>query len=73
MYLWIAIFCAALVGINPEDQLTWLLEVARALIAVTIIAATCISSLIKVIKGVRLNLPQFNGHLNSAPMLANEC
>lgn len=41
-YLWLAIFFGVLVwsGINPKDQLTWLLEVAPAMIGIAILAAT---------------------------------
>ena len=41
-YLWIAIFAVVLLwsGINPKDQLTWLLEVAPALIAAALMAFT---------------------------------
>lgn len=40
--LWIIIFVAVLVwsGINPKDQLTWLLEVAPAMIGAAVMAAT---------------------------------
>lgn len=42
MYIWIAIFGTVLIwsGINPKDQFTWVLEVAPAVIAVIILAAT---------------------------------
>lgn len=42
MYLWVAIFSGTLIwsGINPKDQFTWFLEVAPAVIAVIVLAAT---------------------------------
>jgi putative membrane protein len=41
-YLWIIVFLAVLIwsGINPRDQLTWLLEVAPAMIGGILLAAT---------------------------------
>ncbi len=41
-YIWLVIFTTILIwsGINPKDQFTWLLEVAPAIIAVIIMAAT---------------------------------
>lgn len=41
-YLWITIFSLVLIwsGINPKDQLTWLLEVAPALIGAVLLIAT---------------------------------
>ena len=40
--LWLAIFFAVLLwsGVNPKDQFTWFLEVAPALIGITILALT---------------------------------
>lgn len=42
MYIWIAVFSTTLIwsGINPKDTLTWLLEVAPAVIAAVILAYT---------------------------------
>jgi putative membrane protein len=41
-YLWIAVFFGVLIwsGINPTDQVTWLLETAPAMIGVAVLAAT---------------------------------
>ena len=41
-YLWVIIFLLVLVwsGINPKDELTWLLEVLPAIIGVLVLAAT---------------------------------
>ncbi len=41
-YIWLFIFLATLIwsGINPKDQLTWLLEVAPAMIGLVLIAVT---------------------------------
>ena len=41
-YLWVVVFAVVLIwsGINPKDRLTWLLEVAPAMIGLVLMAAT---------------------------------
>ena len=41
-YLWVVVFAVVLIwsGINPKDRLTWLLEVAPAMIGLVLLAAT---------------------------------